>query len=83
MLEDMGLRAENVLFIDDNIVNLNEASHYSPGLMIAEPDVLPTLNTFINQTTRKDINHKRLNQYKVLQKKQESRNEYSDNLSFL
>lgn len=83
MLEDMGLRDVNVLFIDDNIVNLNEAKHYSPELMIAGPDILPELRNYVNQTEHKDLTHKRLNQYKVLQKKQESRSEYSDNLSFL
>lgn len=83
MLEDMGLRDENVLFIDDNIVNLNEAKHYSPGLMIAEPDIISKLGDYVSKIDHKDLKHKRLNQYKVLQKKQESRSEFTDNLSFL
>ena len=29
LIKDMGLRPTNVLFIDDNIVNLNEAIHYN------------------------------------------------------
>lgn len=83
MLEDMGLRAENALFIDDNLVNLNEAQHYSPGLMITGPEILPELRIYVNRIDKNDKKHKRLNQYKILQKKKDSRNEYSDNLSFL
>jgi FkbH-like protein len=33
LIERANLRAENVLFIDDNIGNLKEAQFYSPGLM--------------------------------------------------
>ena len=38
-LEEMGLRGQNVLFIDDNPGNLAEASFYNPGLQTATPAV--------------------------------------------
>ena len=34
LISDMALRAENVLFIDDNKGNLQEALYYNPGLQI-------------------------------------------------
>lgn len=83
LIKDMGLRPANVLFIDDNIVNLNEAKHYSEDLMIAEPDVIENLKAVFGGNKPKDPELKRLNQYKVMQAKQESRSEYDDNLSFL
>ena len=33
IINDMNLRAENVILIDDNISNLNEAKFYSPEIM--------------------------------------------------
>lgn len=83
MIEDMGLRPINVLFIDDNTVNLNEAKFYSPELMIAQPDLIEEIREFVNNSEKKDKSHKRLNQYKVLEQKQQSRKDFSDNLSFL
>ena len=36
MLERMGLRAENALFLDDNHLNLQEAQFFNPGLMVVD-----------------------------------------------
>lgn len=36
MLQDMGLRAENALFVDDNALNLQEALYFNEGLMVWE-----------------------------------------------
>lgn len=84
MIKDMGLRNVNVLFLDDNSVNLNEASHYCPGLMVADPaKTLPLLISWAGNQEAKDLSHKRLNQYKVLETKVKSRGEFSDNLEFL
>ena len=83
MLKDMGLRAVNVLFLDDNIVNLNEAKHYEPNLMTETPDAISQLIEWIKTTPVSDATHNRLDNYKVLEQKQNSRNSYSDNESFL
>src|SRR5262249_57735 len=38
MIEGAALRAENVLFIDDNKLNLEEVKFFNPGIMTAHPD---------------------------------------------
>lgn len=73
LLKDMGLRATNALFLDDNIVNLNEAAHYETDLMIAEPSIIGELAQYFEKQPKSDLSHKRLRNYKVLEKKQESR----------
>jgi hypothetical protein len=64
------LRAENVLFIDDNRLNLEEARQVSPGLMIADPvDILPSLLESPRLAGKDDGALTRLNQYKNLEVK--------------
>jgi len=70
MIEEIGLRAENVLFIDDNILNLEEAKHYAPGLMVADPEeILPTLLDLPQVAGKDDTALTRLQQYKALEVK--------------
>lgn len=83
MIEEMGFRPVNVLFIDDNIVNLNEAIFFAEGLMTAEPSVISELIKFIENAERKDLSHSRLQNYKVLELKQRKRSIYTDNTDFL
>ena len=83
MLREMGLRAVNVLFLDDNTTNLNEAKHYSPDLQIAEPDVIPSLIDQCAQLPKSDTAHKRLKQYQILEVKQKAKAGANDNRSFL
>ncbi|MCR5421881.1 MAG: glycosyltransferase [Lachnospiraceae bacterium] len=68
----MGLRGENTLFIDDNIRNLEEASFNVEGLMTAGPDILPYIIEYYNKKDPSDKEHKRLKQYKLLEKKTEA-----------
>lgn len=83
MIKDMGLRPVNCLFIDDNVVNLNEAKYYSPDLIIDEPDIIGKIISGVKELPLGDEKHKRLNQYKVLEKKQEAKESADDNLAFL
>lgn len=83
LIKDMGLRAVNCLFIDDNTSNLNEAKYYEPTLNISEPSVIPELKDYFSQFSPNDIHHTRLNSYKVLENKKKAQAEASDNLSFL
>jgi len=83
LIKDMGLRPVNCLFIDDNVVNLNEAKFYEKDLMIAEPSIIPELKAFLDATPPSDLIHKRLKNYQVLEKKQAAKEEASDNLAFL
>jgi FkbH-like protein len=70
IIETAGLRAENVLFIDDNRLNLEEALQFSPGLMIADPqDILPSLLDLPQLAGKDDCTLTRLQQYKNLEVK--------------
>ena len=71
-IKAMGLRAENVLFLDDNVRNLEEAKYYSEGLMTAGPDIIPELIEFTNTLGGSDLAHKRLDRYKLLERKTEA-----------
>lgn len=88
-LADMGLRAVNTLFIDDNEVNLNEAKFYAEGIMTINPTtdygrkLLDELLAFSRCKPFKDMSHKRLSQYRVLEQKREAKQKSSDNLQFL
>lgn len=83
MIKNMGLQPKHCLFIDDNIVNLNEAKHYSPELNICGPNSIFWLQKFVGTSVVSDKEHKRLKQYKVLEQKQLAKEKASDNLEFL
>jgi len=70
MIETAGLRAENVLFIDDNRLNLEEARQFAPGLMTADPaEILPKLLDLPQLAGKDDRGLTRLKQYKNLEVK--------------
>jgi FkbH-like protein len=70
IIEDANLRPDNVLFIDDNPMNLEEAKHFSPTLMTALPhDVLPTLLADPRAAGKADPTHEKLQQYKNIERK--------------
>jgi FkbH-like protein len=74
MIEGAALRAENVLFIDDNKLNLEEVKFFNPGIMTAHPDeVLEGLLDHPNLAGKPDPELTRLKQYKFLQRKVEER----------
>lgn len=82
-LVSMNLRAENVLFIDDNQRNLEEAKHYSPELMCAGPDIFHKLYAYIEGLLFIDEDHKRLKQYQNLEAKRSAQKLYDDENRFL
>ncbi|OYV28111.1 MAG: phosphatase, partial [Acidocella sp. 20-61-6] len=84
IIESAQLRAPSVLFIDDNVMNLNEALHYNPGLQIAEPAIIPGLNQDQRCKGKLDPEMTRLSQYKILEQKQSDRTKVGkDNREFL
>lgn len=83
LIEDMGLRPINVLFIDDNPMNLQEAKTLLPELNIAEPRILVALNEYLKSIPEKDPQLKRLSQYKLLEKKRDSKKQFASNEEFL
>lgn len=83
IVDRMKLRYVNVLFIDDNVQNLEEARYVCPGLVTAGPEVLHSLYSYAAAAPKTDTAHKRLEQYKVLEKKEALREEFSSNDEFL
>jgi FkbH-like protein len=83
LIATMALRDANVLFVDDNPSNLEEAKFYSPHLMTALPSELDPLREFAEKNKTKDPEHKRLKEYKVLETKNQERAHYSSNEDFL
>lgn len=86
MIDEMGLRDENVLFLDDNHLNLEEALFFSKGLMVldASKGDLTGLLDLPQLKGKDDRDHTRLAQYKVMeQKKDERENSGLSNAEFL
>jgi len=69
IIEDMQLRPANVLFIDDNIGNLQEARHYVPGIQTAGPELIGALLTLPQAKGKDDRALSRLLQYRILERK--------------
>jgi FkbH-like protein len=70
IIEQANLRAENVLFIDDNSINVEEVRFLFPAIMATHPDdVLPTLLELEQARGKDDRAHSRLKQYKKLEQK--------------
>lgn len=86
MIEEMGLRDENVLFLDDNHLNLEEATFFSNSLMTVDASKGPLAELLdLPQLRGKDDSARtRLAQYKVMeQKKDERENSGLSNADFL
>lgn len=83
LISDMQLRPVNVLFLDDNPSNLGEAEHFCPEIMTGGPELLPQLSADAARADKKDLAHKRLMQYQVLEKKRHARDNFSSNEQFL
>jgi FkbH-like protein len=74
MIEAAALRAENVLFIDDNRLNLEEVKFFNPGIMACHPqEVLEGFLDHPNLAGKPDPELTRLKQYRFLQRKVEDR----------
>jgi len=69
IIEHMQLRAENVLFIDDNVGNLQEARYYVPGIQTAGPELIDELLSLEQLKGKDDSKLSRLNQYRLLEQK--------------
>lgn len=83
IVQDMGLRFPNVLFLDDNISNLKEVEFYCEGIMLGGPELIPDLRKKCSLEKKRDITHKRLRQYQLLEEKHKKSLEYNSNEEFL
>lgn len=82
-IQDMNLRAENTLFIDDNPSNREEVAFYCPGISVCGPEEIDTLIRQCRGLQRKDLEHHRLQQYRILERKCQERSEAISNDEFL
>ena len=81
IIADMNLKDKNVLFVDDENINLEEASFYSPNLMVAKPNIIEELCTLVPKNIRNKSN--RLDEYKILEKKQADLSSFDSPIDFL
>lgn len=83
LIKNIQLRPENVLFIDDNHSNVEEVKYFSPEIMAEGPEIIQQLYDDVMVCENKDIEHKRLKQYKVLETKNNEKVNYTSNEDFL
>ena len=79
----MNLRAENVLFIDDEISNLKEAEYYNEGIMVSPPYIIEELIKFYRNEVRKGIRNNRLQYYRKMELRTIKKQDYLSNEDFL
>lgn len=83
LISDMKLRNVNVLFIDDNVSNREEVRYFCPDIMVAGPEEIQNLITESEKSKKKDLEHKRLKQYRILEEKFSEKVKFSSNKDFL
>jgi FkbH-like protein len=83
IIDDMNLRAENCLFVDDNERNLGEVSFVLPSIMTSTPDIIGILLQKVDSLGKNDADLSRLKQYKVLEKKVVEQEKSFDEVDFL
>lgn len=83
IISECQLRADNVLYIDDNPHNLQEALHVCPKLQIETPEIIEKLLSISFLQGKIDSELTRLSQYKALEKKTLEKKKYSNNYEFL
>lgn len=83
IIEKCQLRAENVLFLDDNHSNLEEVKYYCKNIYAELPSFIPQIVNHPSFVGKNDKSHTRLNQYKILEKKNIELNNFSNNIEFL
>ena len=83
IIKSMKLRNENVLFIDDNIQNLEETSYYCKGIKTALANDVSSIINEANRALKNNKSHDRLKQYKLLEQKNIEKNNYASNEEFL
>lgn len=83
MIEEMGLRDVNVLFIDDNHLNLKEAEYFCPRIKTASEKDLGEIYTQAKDLKATDKELKRLARYKILEEKSNAKGNFESNKDFL
>lgn len=82
-IDQMALRPCNVLFIDDNHMNLAEVKGLIPTINIAGPEFISDILSHTSFEGKPDLKLSRLKQYSILEDKFEDSKSYSNNEDFL
>ena len=69
IIDDAQLRAEQVLFIDDSVGNLQEARYFVSDLQVSGPEIIDDLLSLPQLAGRADPTLERLTRYKLLEQK--------------
>jgi FkbH-like protein len=77
LIDEMQLRAPNVLFIDDKVGSLREAEFFAVGLQTAGPEIIPELLDLPQVKGKDDSKLSRLMQYRQLQGKLDDRQSWT------
>lgn len=77
------LREVNVLFLDDNHLNLEEAKFYNPKLNIHRPVFVEEILGHPAFIGKNDDRHSRLKQYRLLEEKAVAMTSFNSNIEFL
>lgn len=83
IIESAQLRPVNVLFLDDNHLNLAEVEFYNTGIHTKLPDFIKEMKDHPALLGKDDRELSRLKQYKILEEKEKEKEFYSDNTHFL
>ena len=82
IIDNMNLRAANVLFVDDNALNREEVSFYNQGVQVMAPEDWAEVEC--SDWGKDDSALSRLNQYRLLEEKSVAATQYDgDNEAFL
>lgn len=83
LLSTIKLRSENVLFLDDNPSNLEEAKYYNPSIETSLPISAECILNNPAFKGKEDKKHSRLKQYQILEQRTNAEKSYSSNEDFL
>ncbi|MCF6436739.1 HAD-IIIC family phosphatase [Pseudoalteromonas sp. MMG022] len=83
IIEDVQLRPDNTLFVDDRILNLEAAKFELPNLMVLDAQYIEVLKSYIEDNPKPDKQHTRLAHYKLLERKAEQRAQVESSSDFL
>ena len=83
IIEEMQLRASNVLFLDDNHLNVAEAEFFCPEIMTAGPEVIDDLIRCSKTQYDSGKRQNRIPQYRILERKYTEREDFGSNEDFL
>ncbi|MCR5655208.1 MAG: glycosyltransferase [Lachnospiraceae bacterium] len=79
----MGIKNESVLYLDDDPERRSEVKKAVTGIMTGNALVLPYLRAILKNCDKKDKDHIRLNQYKIMERRADERASYGGAEEFL